>query len=254
MKRIGLIGHTGFVGATLYAAGGYDAAFNSKNIDDIRGSAFSRLVCAGVSATKWLANKNPEQDLEGINRLVGALDTVSVNEFILISTVDVFENPNAVYEDSVVPVNSQAYGRNRRQLERWAAERFKNTTIVRLPGLFGPGLKKNIIFDLMNDNNIEAISPYTTFQFYPTRRLPGDIAVIAAQGLGLVHIAPQPLPTRQILDRFFPLKAHTLRGVQATSYDLRTRHPQLFGTGAGDYQFSTAETIGELGAYLADPK
>jgi hypothetical protein len=43
-----------------------------------------------------------------------------------------------------------AYGRNRRALEAFCADRFDDCLIVRLPALFGPGLRKNFIFDLLN--------------------------------------------------------------------------------------------------------
>ncbi|WP_092685106.1 hypothetical protein [Albimonas donghaensis] len=43
-----------------------------------------------------------------------------------------------------------AYGRRRRMLETFCAERFPRCSIVRLPALFGPGLRKNFIFDPMN--------------------------------------------------------------------------------------------------------
>ena len=62
MPGTALIGHTGFVGGTLLRQCPFDATFNSRNIQDIRGGHFDRIVCAGVSAVKWLANKEPEAD------------------------------------------------------------------------------------------------------------------------------------------------------------------------------------------------
>ena len=41
-----------------------------------------------------------------------------------------------------------AYGRNRLQLERWVREDFPAALIVRLPALYGKGLKKNCLYDL----------------------------------------------------------------------------------------------------------
>src|SRR5205823_4842665 len=144
-------GHTGFVGSTLGRQHAFEACFNSTNIDDIRGRRFDLVVCAGVRAEKWKANIDPTGDAAGIARLQGALDEVAAARFVLISTVDVFARPTGVDEDSPVDTSTvHAYGRHRRALEEYAAGRF-DATVVRLPGLYGRGLKKNIIYDLLHD-------------------------------------------------------------------------------------------------------
>lgn len=48
----------------------------------------------------------------------------------------------------MTPDGLPAYGRNRLQLERWVREDYPNALIVRLPALYGIGLKKNFLFDL----------------------------------------------------------------------------------------------------------
>ena len=37
-----LVGYTGFVGSNLYAAGGIDRAYNSKNIEEAYGEIFGQ--------------------------------------------------------------------------------------------------------------------------------------------------------------------------------------------------------------------
>ncbi len=146
----GLIGYTGFVGGNLNAQTSFDKVYNSKNIAEIQNNEFDLLVCAGVSAVKWLANKEPEKDLRNIKNLMQHLKTVKVKKIVLISTIDIYDTPQNV-DENVIP-NDQyqdAYGKNRYFFEKWIAETFDDYLIVRLPALFGKGLKKNFIYDVL---------------------------------------------------------------------------------------------------------
>ncbi|MCQ9628117.1 NAD(P)-dependent oxidoreductase [Cetobacterium somerae] len=146
-----LIGYTGFVGSNLDLQINFDKKYNSKNISEIRGEEFEELYCAGVSAVKWFANQNPDKDILGINNLIENLKEVKVKRFILISTIDIYDKLGEVNEDSVPDVENQdTYGKNRYFLENWVKENFEDYLIVRLPALFGDGLKKNFIYDLIN--------------------------------------------------------------------------------------------------------
>jgi len=145
-----LIGHTGFVGSNIASQANFEKCYNSKNIHEIENSKFDLVVCAGVSAVKWYANKHPEEDLERINSLIAHLKTVKAKRFVLISTIDVYEDPVGVTEDTFPIVEQQdAYGQNRYYLEKWVASYFDTHHIIRLPALFGTGLKKNFIYDML---------------------------------------------------------------------------------------------------------
>ncbi len=48
---------------------------------------------------------------------------------------------------------------------------------MRLPGLYGPGLKKNVIFDFLHDNDVHKIDSRGVFQFYDTTRLWRDLEI-----------------------------------------------------------------------------
>lgn len=151
MSRVGLVGHTGFVGGALRRRRSFAGFYNSSNIGELAGERFDRVVCAGAPAVMWAANADPEGDAANLDRLIAALRSAEIGTLVLISTVAVFDDPSAGYaEDDARYETAKAYGRNRRRLEVQAAEAFDDVRIVRLPALFGPGLKKNFIFDLMN--------------------------------------------------------------------------------------------------------
>lgn len=251
MSNDALIGHTGFVGSNLLRGWRFEACFNSKNIADIRDRHFGTVVCAGVSAVKWLANKEPATDLAGIQALRDHLQTIKADRFVLISTVDVYPSPIGVTEaDDPDAEAAQPYGRHRLELERWIAGHFPVVSVVRLPALFGPGLKKNILFDLMNQHMTSSINPNGEFQWYPLRRFASDLRTIVASGLPLVNLAVEPVRTDLIAGRFFPGAAIGAPDMPSHRYDIWTQHPGLLG-GQGRYHLDQATVLNELQGYLA---
>ena len=146
-----LIGHTGFVGQNLASQHSFAATFNSSNIDDAAGRKFDIVVCAAASATMWAANKDPDGDRAKIDGLIEQLRRIAAGRFVLISTIAVLDTANAGYTESLARYEREkAYGRNRRALETAIESIFPQSHILRLPALFGRGLKKNFLFDILH--------------------------------------------------------------------------------------------------------
>ena len=244
-----LIGYSGFVGSTLLRQTEFSALYRSTNIHEIAGREFDLVVCAGAPAQKWRANLEPAADLQNIRRLLEQLDTVKSKTFVLISTVDVFAQPIGVDEDSMVEETGlHAYGLHRRLIEKFVQDRFPEHLIVRLPGLVGPGLLKNAIYDMHHDNNLHAIDGRGVFQFYPMVNLWYDIQCALQAGLRLVHLAAEPVSLADIsLHGFGRPFEQELPGTPAR-YDMRSRHAALFGA-QGAYQYNRRETIQAVRAY-----
>jgi dTDP-4-dehydrorhamnose reductase len=244
-----LIGYSGFVGSTLLRQSTFDALYRSANIHEIDGQAFDLVVCAGAPAQKWIANREPEADRQKIEGLINHLRTVRCNTFILISTVDVFKHPVGVDEASPIEEDGlHPYGLHRRLLETFVEEHFPHHLIVRLPGLVGPGLRKNVIFDFLNGNNLHAIESRGVFQFYPMANLWYDIQIALRAKLRLVHLTAEPLSVADIsLHGFGKPFAQQLQGTPAR-YDMQTRFASLFG-GKGLHQYSIRETMQAIRVY-----
>jgi len=146
-----LIGATGFVGGHLARQHDFAAAFNSKTIAQAHGLGFDRVVCAGAPGSMFLANRDPAGDAEAIDRLITSLAQIKAKRFVLISTIAVLADPAAGHDESADQFETdKAYGRNRRRLEAWCLDRFPRCSVIRLPALFGAGLRKNFVFDLLN--------------------------------------------------------------------------------------------------------
>jgi hypothetical protein len=250
MKRA-LIGHTGFVGGTLLAAGGFTHGFNSRDFHDMRGARFDEVVCAGVRSAKWLANTEPAQDKAAIEALLRVLENVRVGRFVLISTVDVYPDPSLPLDETAVleGLPNHSYGSHRYLVEQFVAGLYPNHAIVRLPALFGDGLKKNALFDLLHDNRVDRLDPAAEYQWYPLRRLPGDLARIAGAGLGLVNLVTEPSPLGDVIARFFPAARPGPETQAAPRYALRTRYAPLFG-GVVPYIMGQSQVLVAMGDFV----
>lgn len=137
-----LIGFTGFVGSNLLKSRFFDLKLNRSNIHTIRQKSFNHIICCGLPAEKWKANLSPKEDLDNTLNLIDNLSKVKSEFFTLISTVDVYRTPYGCDERDFCDTPNQAYGINRLLLENFVATNFNSYQIIRLPGLFGPGLKK----------------------------------------------------------------------------------------------------------------
>lgn len=151
MNKDALIGHTGFVGGTLVRQHDFGSTFNSSNIDSIVGARFDTLVCAAAPGSMVIANQDPDRDRASIDGLIARLRNVRARRFVLISTIAVLADFAAGDTDDTQAFQQDlAYGRHRRALEAFCEARFDDCLVVRLPALFGLGLRKNFVFDLMN--------------------------------------------------------------------------------------------------------
>lgn len=147
-----LIGHTGFVGGNLARQTEFDACYASRTIQDIRGRFFDLLVICAVPAAMWLANNQPEQDRANIASLFDHLRTTRARRAVLISTIAVYADPASRPNEASDQgyERRKAYGLHRREFEEMLASHFPSLLSLRLPALFGPGLSKNFLFDLIN--------------------------------------------------------------------------------------------------------
>lgn len=247
--EIVVIGGRGFVGSSLARQCQVGRVIGRDNIIEVCEREFATVISAAAPAQKWIANREPDADRQNIERLMGHLKTVRCQTFILISTVDVFKTPMGVTEDTPVDESGlHPYGLHRRYLETFVESQFPRHLIVRLPGLVGPGLRKNVIFDFLNENNLDAIDSRGAFQFYPMVNLWYDIQIALRAELSLVHLTAEPISVAEVArDGFGWVFEHTLSNPLAR-YDFQSNHAALFG-GHGMYQYSKRETLQAIRAY-----
>ena len=243
-----LIGR-GFVGGNLHRQGSFQELYHSSNIETIQGRSLDLVVCAGAPGAKWLANKEPGKDLESLQALMSNLASVRARRFVLISTVDVYPRPDGVDEDATIDMEAATpYGRHRFMLEEFVRNRFEST-VIRLPGLFGDGLKKNVIYDLLHDHQVDRICAESAFQFYDIANLWKDIRVAMEHRLGLVNFATEPTTVLEVARAGFGLELDALARKDAVRYDFRTKHAAVFG-GSDGYICSKRQVLTSLKLFV----
>ena len=225
-----LIGNTGFVGGNLGAQQHFTHHFNSKNFTDMAGQEFDELVCAGVQAVKWWANQNPEEDWHGIAPLLEVLERVRARRVILISTVDVYKAPDGV--DEATPIETDGlhpYGLHRWRVEEFVRDRFADHRILRLPGLYGRGLKKNLIYDVMHGGELGGFDERSAFQFYNLARLGADIDVAASGSAGTYNLAVAPVSVAQVVEAITGAPYSNRTEAGPLRYDMQSCALSLWG-------------------------
>ena len=168
----------------------------------------------------------------------------------LISTVDVYGDQvsnGATYVDENTYIELEdlhAYGLNRYNLETFVRGRYEERAqILRLPGLVGPGLRKNIIYDLKHDNNIGAINGSNVYQFYPMNNLWKDINL--TRNIGLTNLSTEPISAAQVAEIFGKTVPS---GIPTADYDMRSIAAKPFMK-KDDYWYSKQEVIEAITEY-----
>jgi len=249
--KCALIGSTGFVGSNLASQFRFDDQFNSSNISKICYQEYDLVICAGIQAKKWWANQNESEDFAGINKLLESLKKVTAKQFVLISTVDVYPNPTGVDESSFINFSSNhAYGKHRFMAEEYIRSRFTNHLILRLPGLFGAGIKKNVIHDLLNNHELEKINPEGVYQYYFLDNLKADIQLAQALGLKLLNVSAEPVATKDVVSRFFPGAKVGEASPFKVSYDMKSLYWKKWGSTALGYLYDQSTVLNQLQKFI----
>ncbi len=196
-----LIGYTGFVGKNLDKTQIFNK-YNSKNITDLCNIPHDIIFCAAPSAEKWRINIDDSQDKENIYNILLNLKKTTFKKIILLSTIDVYDVTKDFNEDYEIKSSNNNYSRNRLYFEN-EIKKFNDWLIFRLPGLFGHGLKKNVIYDLMNNNITSKININDKYQWYNIDWLNNDINRFIHEKNKIFNLFTEPISNKIIIEKFF---------------------------------------------------
>lgn len=230
-----LIGYTGFVGSNIARLHDFDDYYNRSNLHEIEGREYSVVVSAAGRADSHRINEAPDQDLLELDGYARALSKVAIDKLVHVSTVCVYGAGSGYSESmSCDPSELTPYGANRLHLERTLSDGF-DTLRLRLPQLFGPGIKKGLVFDLANDHRVEFIDPNGIFQYYDLTRIWNDIEIALDARLDTLNLATEPLAHRRLALDLFDIDLSGNAEAEQSPFsrmytrDMVSEHAGLFG-------------------------
>lgn len=176
MLKVTVIGAEGFVGAAFVRyLKNVDVELyevTRKNYAESIGNKSDIVIEAACNSKKFLSDKEPLRDFElSVTHRLKTLQDFPADFHLHISSVDVYSDlskPEKTEENSEIDIKTSShYGFNKLLAEQIVQHHAKNWLILRLAGMIGEGLRKNPIFDILNDRQI-FIHPDSQYQFMPT--------------------------------------------------------------------------------------
>lgn len=177
-----IIGSQGFIGSRLkqYVDTHIDekwVGINRDNYDEWASSSvqWNKVAWAAGMSSKPKCLDDKDKCFEAnVARVAKAVRDFNPRKFIYISSFDVYPDPKNTKEEVAdsIPLYGETfnglswYGQTKLQGERCVKEA-KSFLIVRCNGFTGPGLKKNVVYDIANDDNVW-VSLDSQFQYMHT--------------------------------------------------------------------------------------
>jgi nucleoside-diphosphate-sugar epimerase len=222
MGVIGIVGSSGFIGSNLLQ--NFPNAFEISREILERGcdAEFEMLLIAAPNADKWKINQNPLDDRTEIDRFAERLNLLKSHHCILFSTVDVYPMEEIVDEQSKT-ITGLNYGSNRAHFESLLSGIFANLQIRRIGGLFGQGMKKNVIFDALHNSfdQLRNYSPFSTHQYLSVSKSIQIALDQKFQNTTIVNVVGPPIKLEDLLPQCRP---YFNADRPKISYDIRTQH------------------------------
>ena len=186
-KRLALIGASGFVGSALKKAineqGEYEIiSVTRKNYENYKNEKFDLVIHSAMPSKRWWALNNP---LEDFKASVGLTADIVYNwdydKLVIISSV------------SARVQRDHPYGRHKHLAELLALDANPNNLVFRLGGLYGEGLDKGVIFDMINGNQV-FMTKDSAFNYIDTYKA-SELIVKRLDRTGIVDIGARDIIT-----------------------------------------------------------
>ncbi|BAQ64836.1 hypothetical protein GM3709_1601 [Geminocystis sp. NIES-3709] len=188
--KIIIIGGEGFVGsayARYCQKNSLDyLIINRANYQDNIGTECDLLINANGNSKKFLAKENPLLEFdESVRSVRRSLIDFPAKKYIFLSSCDVYPDcstPESTKEDTMIDISQQSpYGFHKYLAEQCVRHCHSDWLIFRMGGFVGEGLKKNAIFDILQEDKLW-LHPQSQLQYIHTDIAAQIVMEIIKQG------------------------------------------------------------------------
>jgi hypothetical protein len=238
------------IGRALARSISFDHVFTATNLEQAVQDDLGQVTVTALAPLAWSANRAASEDLMSIRRLQEVMATCRIASLTLISTCAVYPAPWRVDESTPInPALLPPYARHRYDLERWCEDRW-DTTVVRLPHVFGGPHRSETRNPARDLARFAALNPASTKQHYDLDRLASDLEAVRTLGLRLVNLVTPPLANERVLrDLLGVAPLPGAAAVHAVIRDVRSEHADALG-GADGYLETEDQALARIADYM----
>lgn len=155
-----VLGGNGFVGSAvcsmLASRGESFVIIGRDNYQELVGARCDVFVNCDGNARRFWANENPANDFEAsVNSTMRSLVDFKYDLYVFLSSVDVYVDPSDPARNAedveIDHEELEPYGFHKWISEELVRRYAQSWIILRLGNMVGPGLKKNPVYDALND-------------------------------------------------------------------------------------------------------
>ena len=174
--RVFILGGGGFVGSAFGRLFDHlkipHEVITRANYDSLRGQHCDVLINANGNSKKFLADRDPKGEFDAsVRSVVHSLEDFKAETYVFLSSGDVYprqDSPEITREDEALDQAAMSrYGLHKYTAETLVRAIHPRWLGFRMGGFVGPGLKKNAIFDMLNNQPIW-LQPDSKLQFIST--------------------------------------------------------------------------------------
>jgi hypothetical protein len=132
-------------------------------------------------------------------------------------------------------------------------KKFKQSIIIRLPNLYGNGLKKNFIYDLIYRNRWDLTHKDSKMQWYNLKHIWKDILIVKENMLSVVNFAVAPVSVKKIAKYSLDIAFTNITEKEPLNHRMLTVHSKIFGKKNG-FLYSQKQTLEELKDFITHQK